>query len=216
MRRIIDHVYSLRLQLEKYGDWLEQYNSSIPNAFNMIFNDLTLTLELLDYYYRVWSSLDVSAFSAEDVERRRKENWKRVMQITKWAFIDALSSLEFSLKKMLETINPKVLSVIKERRRNKPIYLRSIIKELHREGYVNDEAYNGWITLIEIRNCVVHNNAIPESNRTLYLNGLKIVFTRGQMLTAKLDFFIKLIDYAIKNYKRLVEALIEDRSSIKR
>jgi len=210
MKRVIDHIYSLRLQLEKYGDWLEQYDRNIPNAFNMIFNDLTLTLELLDYYYRIWSSLDVSAFSAEDVKRKRKENWKRVMQITKWAFIDALSSMEFSLKKMLEIVNPKVLSVIRERRRNKPIYFRSIIKELHREGYVNDKAYNGWITLIEIRNCVVHNNAIPESNRTLYLDDLKIVFTRGQMLTAKLDFFVKLIDYAIKNYKRLVEALIED------
>jgi len=137
------------------------------------------------------------------------------MQITKWVFIDTLSSLEFSLKKMLEIVNPKVLSVIKERRRNKPIYLRSITKELHRVGYVSDKAYNGWITLIEIRKCVVHNNAIPESSRILYLDDLKIVFTHGQMLTAKLDFFIKLIDYVIKNYKRLVEALIEDRSSIK-
>ena len=210
MKKVIDYIHSLRLKLEEYGDWLERYNRNLPNAFNMIFNDLTLTLELLDYYYRLWSSLNISAFSAKDVERMRKENWKRVMQITKWAFIDTLSSLEFSLKKMLETINPKVLSVIKERRRNKPIYFRSIIKELHREGYVNDKAYNGWITLIEIRNCVVHNNAIPESNRTLYLDDLKIVFTRGQMLTAKLDFFVKLIDYAIKNYKRLVEALIED------
>ena len=81
--------------------------------------------------------------------------------------------MEFTLKKILEVVNPKVLSVIKERHRNKPIYLANIIKELHREGYVNDEVYNGWITLIEIRNCVVHNNAIPESNRIFYLDDLK-------------------------------------------
>jgi len=73
MKKVIDYIHSLRLKLEEYGDWLERYNRNFPNAFNMIFNDLTLTLEFLDYYYRSWPSLDVSAFSAKDVERKRKE-----------------------------------------------------------------------------------------------------------------------------------------------
>jgi len=211
---IIKQVSQIREKLERYGTWLEGFNIGFCNGFNAVFNGLTLTLELLDYYYNVWASYDVSRLSREEIESRRRENAERVIEITKWAFIDAMSIIEFSLKDAVRIVDPSILKSIEARksrgcrRKRVFIYLRDIVEELKNRNCMSDEVYGNWITLITIRNLVVHNNAIADSNKVLRIGDMEIYLKKGQMLKGKLDFFVKLMNHAVDSYKQTLEALL--------
>ena len=214
MINIIKQVSQIREKLERYGTWLEGFNIGICNGFNAVFNGLTLTLELLDYYYNVWASYDASRLSREEIESRRRENAERVIEITKWAFIDAMSIIEFSLKDTVRVIDPSIMKDIETRkskgrkRKRVFIYLRDIVEELKNRKCLSDEVYGNWITLITIRNLVVHNNAIADSNKVLRIGDMEIHLRKGRMLKGKLDFFVELMDYAVDSYKQTLEALL--------
>lgn len=88
---------------------LMKWYSMVSNA---IFNTLTLTLELLNYYYNVWASYDTSKLSPEEIEGKRRENAERVIEITKWAFVHAMSIIEFSIKNAVKIIDTSMLKSI--------------------------------------------------------------------------------------------------------
>ncbi|RLE53679.1 MAG: hypothetical protein DRJ26_03070 [Candidatus Methanomethylicota archaeon] len=92
---VIEYIHRIRGKLEKF-------NKNIYNGFNAIFNALTLTREFLNYYYSRWASYDVSKLSLDEVERLRKEDAERVIEITKRAFLHAMSIIEFSVKGAVE------------------------------------------------------------------------------------------------------------------
>ena len=219
MLGIIEYVFRIRDKLEKYGEWLENFNKNVFNGFNAVYNALTLTLELLNYYYNVWTSYDVSRLSPDEIDRLRKENAERVIEITRWAFVHTMSIIEFSIKNSLEFINPSILRSIRTRkskgRKHKRvhIHLRDIIKELKRRRCIGDDVYNNWLVLIEIRNLVVHNNTIADSDKVLYIGGMNIQLVKNQMLKGELNFFVKLIDHAIESYKQTMEKLPNCRST---
>jgi len=210
---IIKQVSQIREKLKRYGAWLEGFNIGIYNGFNAVFKGLTLTLELLDYYYNVWVSYDASRLPREEIESRRRENAKRIIEITKWAFIDTMSIIEFSLKGAVRVIDPSIMKSIEARKsrgcRHERvfIYLRDIVEELKNRNCMSDEVYGNWITLITIRNLAVHNNAIADSNKVLCIGDMEIYLKKGQMLKGKLDFFVKLMDYAVDSYRYTLEAL---------
>ena len=214
MIEIIEQVSQIREKLKRYGNWLESFNTGIYNGFNAVFNGLTLTLELLDYYYNAWTSYDVSMLSPEEIESRRRENAERVIEITKWAFVHAMSIIEFSLKDAVGVIDPSIMKDIETRkskgrkRKRVFIYLRDIVEELKNRNCMSDEVYGNWITLITIRNLVVHNNAIADSNKVLRIGDMEIYLKKGQMLKGKLDFFVKLMNHAVDSYKQTLEALL--------
>ena len=214
MINIIKQVSQIREKLERYGTWLEGFNIGICNGFNAVFNGLTLTLELLDYYYNVWASYDASRLSRKEIESRRRENAERVIEITKWAFVHAMSIIEFSLKDAVRVIDPSIMKSIetrksKSRKRKRVfIYLRDIVEELKSKKCMSDEVHGNWVALITIRNLVVHNNAIADSNKVLRIGDMEIHLRKGRMLKGKLDFFVKLMDYAVEGYKQTLEALL--------
>ena len=67
--------------------------------------------------------------------------------------------------------------------------------------------YNNWDVLIVVRNLVVHSNAVADRDEVLRIGDMEIHFRKGQMLRGKLDFFVKLIDYAVEGYRYMLEAL---------
>ncbi|GAH64662.1 unnamed protein product, partial [marine sediment metagenome] len=60
MEQLVKKVAKLREKTRQYGDEISKLLGISPDAsdprsgcFGMVFNHLTLTLELLDYYYRI-------------------------------------------------------------------------------------------------------------------------------------------------------------------
>lgn len=126
----------------------------------------------------------------------------------------AVSIIEFSVKDAVRTIDPSILESIEARksgsrkRKRVFIYLRDIVEELKNRKCLSDEVYGNWIALIAIRNLVVHNNAIADSNKVLCIGDMEIYLRKGRMLRGKLDFFVELMDYAVDSYKQTLEALL--------
>lgn len=81
------------------------------------------------------------------------------------------------------------------------------MKELKERECISGEVYSNWVTLIGIRNLVVHNNAIADEDKVLRVGDIETRLKEGQMLKGELGFFVKLIDYAIESYRHMLEAL---------
>lgn len=219
--RLLLPLADIRQKLKRYGDWLDKLKVKIPNSFNMIFNSTTLTLEILSYYYMEWGK--PRAVPSSEVERIKKENAERVMEITKWMFIHALSILEYSTKELLKIINeenlpPELKELKNELQQGKRIYLRRIMDKSREAKLIDNEQYRTWEGLIEIRNVIIHNNAIADRTETFKLSDeLEVSFSKGEMLKGKLDFFIKLLNITIDRHHlwvRNVLNLMDNKSSI--
>jgi hypothetical protein len=164
MMEILKLIAKIREESRRYGDWLARIRPSLPNAFNMVFNHTTITLELLNYYYRIWSRAPPGV-GEEEIERMKKENAERVLEVTKWAFVFSLSSMEHVLKELLKADGQVTSTQQLQRLRRillagRRVYLSGIVGSCREAGMIDDNQHEVWRCLIEVRNAVVHNNAI--------------------------------------------------------
>lgn len=88
------------------------------------------------------------------------------------------------------------------------IYLRRIISNSEKRELIDDKAKEEWHGLIQIRNCIVHNNAISDHDANYVIGELSVVTTKNKMLRGKLDFFLTLTEAAVDRYFAWVKALI--------
>ena len=212
MTEILKSIADIRERLKEYGDWFAKAKPTLPNAFNMIFNHTTMTLELLNYYYGIWSRTPPGVNEAE-IERMRRENAERVLEVTKWAFVFALSSMEHVLKELLKA-DERVASAqhLQRLRRTllagRRVYLSTIVKSCREAEIISDEQHEVWKCLIEVRNAVVHNNAIADRDVVYRVGDLTVTFSKGRVLRGKLDFFVRLLKAAVEHYYMLLRALL--------
>ena len=209
---ILKSIADIRERLKEYGDWFAKAKPMLPNAFNMIFNHTTMTLELLSYYYGIWSRAPPSV-GEEEIKRMKKENAERVLEVTKWAFVFALSSMEHSLKELLKADEHATSAQHLQRLRRTllaggRVYLSTIAKSCRKAGIISDEQHGVWRCLIEVRNAVVHNNTIADRDVKYRVGDLTVTFSRGKMLRGKLDFFVRLLEAAVEHYHTLLQALL--------
>jgi hypothetical protein len=181
----------------------------------MIFNGSTLVAELLSHYFELWKFPLAHGVKAEDIESSRKENAKRCIMVTKWLFVEALSTIEYCMKETMNLYPNNRLAkwYHKEKQQKKRwIYLRSIIEKSNQIGIVNDGDYECWNCIRDVRNSIVHNNAIANQNKTYQVGGTAVSFIKGKMLRGKLDFFVKLTDKAIDLYYLWITIVIKQKN----
>jgi len=171
----------------------------------MIFNKATMVAELLSYYFEIWKNPLMHGIKVEDVKRAREENAERCIEVTKWLFINSLSAIEYCMKEAmnLHSNHPLAKWYCKQQQQSKRVYLRGIVTteaNSKRIGIVKDTDYEFWKCMVDVRNSVVHNNAVADQNTTCQADGAVISFVKGKMLRGKIDFFVKLTDKAIDLY----------------
>ena len=207
MKMLINEVENLREKCSRYGD---EANSMLKGSllgtgsgcFGMIFNHATLTLELLDHYYRIWRKPTIiTTRDIEDLERSKKENAERCILITKWLFIDSISSIEFSMKESIK-LCPNTLF----KKKGKRVYLSSIVKKSKSIHLMGNDSIKAWNLILRVRNLVVHNNAIADQNGQYQIKDITISLIEGKMMKGKLDFFVKLTDMAVDEYYSWLKA----------
>jgi hypothetical protein len=182
-------------------------------CFGMVFNHLTLTLELLSYYYSVWINPPVKVssvgMSTEEKGRLKEENAERCMIALKWLFIASLSSIEYSTKLSVASYGEgspaKSLTKVK---RGQYVYLSDIMRNSKDFSLIDDDEYDNWQNLIFLRNCIVHNNAVSESDKIFDIAGTRVAASAGEVIQGKLDFFATVTGVAIDRYFAWVKALI--------
>jgi len=220
LEQLLNEVAELRGKSEQYRDEISRLLGILSgvleprgSCFGKIFNNLTLTLELLSYYYSKWSRSSGNV-SAQERDRIRRENGERCVMILRWLFIASLSSIEYSAKESVASY-PKdspVKNLVKVRKGQR-VYLSDIMRKSKRSSLMDDDAYEDWQNLIFLRNCIVHNNGFSDENRSINMGGTTIAASVGKMIQGKLDDFAILTEVAIDRYFTWVKVLIQEYGS---
>jgi len=118
--------------------------------------------------------------------------------------------MEYSAKASIASYpkNSPAKNLIKVRGRY--VYLGDIMHNSLNYGLISDNECEDWQNLIFLRNCIVHNNAISDRDKTLDIAGMSIEASAGKMLQGKLDFFAIVNEVAIERYFTWVKALIKE------
>lgn len=207
MEELLKLLNETRQRSSKYGHWLEETNPKIPNSFGMIYNSTVLTLESLSHYYNIWGKRVI--LPKEEIEHLRQDNAGRIVMLTRWAFISAISSIEYSVKETLKIIENEYFRKLKKRLHSgKRVYLGEILGVSKNKGMIDEMQFRTWQGVLEIRNAIVHNNAIADKEGEYVIDGTKLVFEKGEMLKHKLDFFIRLLGVIIDGHYKWLNVVL--------
>ncbi len=199
LEELLQSLDAIRKKVSEYEDSTKPFPES-PNVFAMMYNDVTLTVELLNHYYRLWKK-PVIGISPEMVEQVKNENAERVLVISKWSFVSTLSSIEWHSKEIMRLTTGDLFSELKQRLLNgKRVYLSNIMERSKSLELIDEKKYETWQGIIAIRNTVVHNNGIASRDAKYEIDGLNVSFTGGEVVTGKLNFFVRLIEVAVDRY----------------
>ena len=123
------------------------------------------------------------------------------MEITKWSFTHALSSLEYSAKKIIKNIYRNEFQDLKNRLQSgKRVYLSGIMEKSKDSGLITKDDYDRWEGIIYLRNCLVHNNGVADKDKTFTIRTINIKCENGKMIQGKLDTFYNLTDVSVDLY----------------
>lgn len=144
-------------------------------GLNMAHLGLVQCLELLDFYYHLWDQMPGTGDDKED-KRILEENIQRVALVQKSTFIHTMSCFEAAAKVATkETWSPINIP-------GRRVYLGGIMKISHDHKLISDADSLLWRFAVELRNCIVHNNALSEVSTTYDLGGgLVMEMVAGRM-----------------------------------
>jgi len=159
VQEVIKLYWELRATAEKNGDEIAQefsvnHHEEPASFFAMAFNNITMTLELLDYYHRLWGN--ITSTTCSSIEEAKAQNGERVIMLQKMSFIEVMSSFEYSAKKIVLS-NPSKFGSFSGR-----VYLSKIMQKSLKIGLIDQAALELWDGAIRLRNSLVHNNGISE------------------------------------------------------
>jgi hypothetical protein len=194
MENIVKEYWALRIKAKEHCNNVSSTLSIQPHEnpsgfFNMAFNDITLALELQDYYRKEWrKQTDTSSSS---IEKARKQNAQRIIAIQKMVFIEILSAFEFSAKIFLKDKSHPVGDF------NGRKYLRKIMLRSKDAGIINDADNQLWEGVIECRNNLVHNNGCSEISVDYQYPKCELHMEVNTMTQGDLYLFTNLIDWIL-------------------
>jgi hypothetical protein len=194
METIIKEYWALRKKAKDHCNNVSSTLSIQPHEnpsgfYNMAFNDITVALELQDYYRKVWGKKTDTNCSS--IEEARKQNAHRIIAIQKMVFIEILSAFEFSAKKFLFNTSHPVGNF------NGRKYLRKIMLRSKDAGIINDADNQLWEGVIECRNCLVHNNGYSEINADYQYPKCTLNLETDKMIQGNLHVFTNLIGWIL-------------------
>lgn len=214
MERLLGKITELRKKTNHYKNEINRL-LGIKGAvldlrsgcFPMIFNHLTLTLELLSHYYSL-GSRPQAIVGLQEKDRMRKENGDRCIMFCKWLFFESLLSIEYSTKQSVAAYGKKSPAADLLKTKGKYVYLNNIIRNSHQLNLIDDNEYTDWQNLTFLRNHLVHNNGVSDCNRIFDIGGARIEASEDQMMQGNLNLFAILTEVSIERYFTWVKALI--------
>lgn len=172
-------------------------------GLNMSYLSIVQSFELLDYYYDRWGRIEPGVVLKHGAAKILDENEQRVSLLQKSSFIMSMSSFEFSAK---EAIKLPWSSIDVPGSRT---YLGAIMRRSSEVGLIGDADAELWKFAVELRNCMVHNNAIAQLEMVLNLGGgFSMEMIAGQMTQSSPRRSILLQSAIISAYARRCDAML--------
>lgn len=186
MRELIQEIKSLIAKCHHYSKELSQkYGNDDPRVgcMNDIGNGAKLTLELLSFYERLWSKEVID--KPEIINKLRQQNGERCNMITKWLFVNTISTLEYNIRRLVKgSGNP-----LEECCREDVGFWSSLGNISLRHKIMKSDKSEIGKFIIEMRNSIVHNNCIPRITAEVEIDQRKFIMKRDEMSKGELDTF---------------------------
>jgi hypothetical protein len=163
---------------------------ALSGCFGLLHNASRMTMELLTFYNQIWQH--PFAGDSEELKKLQKDNVERVVMITKWNFVNSISCIEYSIKEFAKS-KIAFSGLYASRKR---IYLGQILNRSLNltPRLVEPKVFNEWICLLEVRNTVVHNNGISDTDKECLIGGVSVKFVKDTMITGGVTDFVRLTD----------------------
>lgn len=201
MPNTLQKCWNIHSKLNVYSTKFLECKNRDLNSFAMIFNNITMVIELLGFYEgsltrhlngEPMSRIgNTKPYTFEEV---KKETLERVMEITRMSFIHAVSSCEYTSKKtLIHYNNQNFHEIVSKLNTGKRVYINDIMKESSKQGIISMSDYDEWKQIIFIRNCVVHNNSVSDKTQHIKINDIEINCKNGEMMVARRDSFVDLV-----------------------
>lgn len=191
---------------------LQLHPDAMPIAgLNMAHQKAVMALEAASYYYEIWRHPVGATIEQHTVAQ--EDNTQRLMYLARSAFIETISCFEYCLKETIKAYPNKIILPAKNR-----IYLYDILKASNEAGMISDGDLSYWNGLRELRNSLVHNNAVADIDRTFtfddeptagFVTPPPIVMVKGQTQTGSYNKFPEICQWAIGAYARWCSAYME-------
>ena len=207
MKDIIQLYLDIRNKIKKTQDDLQRdcniNQGDVPSSsLSKIFNSATLAYEIFPNYHTIWRR--TRGITQAETERGKEENAQRVIEIQKTIFVSSMSSFEH-VAKIYHQQKPNKLGKIKTR--SGRIYLWNIMDKSMKKKIIYKKDFKLWDGLIELRNSLVHNNAIAESNKTYNYPKCKLIFKKNKMVQGDLKLFPNLMDWMIASIETWIRKI---------
>ena len=166
-----------------------------------------MLVEILTIFHNHWAKPTVR-LSTSEIEQIRRDNWQRCNHLYRdLLFIMIMSAIEHRAKVAIEYYDYHPVAINLRNHKKDYLYLRDIMRN-SKNILITENAYEDWSNLIDIRNCVVHNNVISKENGTMKIGDLIVIEKKDEMIQGKMDFFLSLSEISIDRYYEWVISLI--------
>jgi hypothetical protein len=203
MQQLLSDLMSMRAECTDRREALSQkFGLAITEppvgALGMCFNYATTAAELTSHYAAVWGypKLDHHTLGGNKVDR--------AVELTKSLLIFGFSAIEHATKEAAK-VHPGILNLPTKGR----VYAGMIFGISRDKGLIDQAALDQWNCLIELRNCIVHNNAIADVDLSVtFTNGAVVKMLNGQMTKGKEDVLAQLSRWAVQAYADWCDAFL--------
>lgn len=210
MQEVIVKMMEVRALTGRHADGLARRHSvpaiDLPvGALGMMFNYVTLALEVADHYRAIWEKPAPIALPPERVARLRAENGDRVVMVGKTAFVWCMSAAEQAARDAAQR-HPTLFNPRNTRKRQ---YLADIVRTSGDIGLIDTQRRPLWFGANDIRNRLVHNNGIGEDAKSWQFSSeLTITMERDKMMRGDLMTFPRLVEWLVDAYAAWCDALL--------
>ena len=170
-------------------------------AFSMIHNKSMITKEILQFYYRLWTG-GVRKFDIDE-EDLSAEIAERSVYLGKMLFVDVLSTIEHSAKKISKQDGVT----------DAQISLRSIMDKSLIDGRMPSDRHREWNDIITMRNLAVHDNSISDRSKKCIIGSLTISMRPNRMMKGPLNTFVELARISNQYYYEWLRSLRASRDA---
>ena len=155
---------------------------------------------LVDYleYYSIVMSFILNSNQPEDrIKKWIPKAWKQLL-------ISILSVIEYSMRSIIKYYPSSTLylKLSEWSNRGRKIYIKDVINISHDLGIIDEDSKNNWSCLIEIRNLLIHNNAVCEFEETKTIRDLRIKMEKGKPMRMSFQSLLKLIEIIVDEFHK--------------
>jgi len=187
--KVKKHLEDSLVHINEIGNFcFERKQSDICKALCYVSSNFDSAATLFTLLLEKYDTLGITTQDKANKINPYKQTGGLIVDQSRFTFVATMSILEFTAKEISLRDGLPVKKILDERKNNKKYYHLSHIVSASRElKLVTDNEKKEWDFFIEIRNTLVHNNAIVDENLKFTVYGKLYSFEKGKKMSGSIQ-----------------------------